>query len=111
MITDLYDVTGYVQSPAKTQDSYGQEISTWGSTSERTIACALQGRSGNYPVITGVQFVQKTFRMYCSSTVSFTLQDRLRVSTSYYYPTFVNDKIKRSDHLQIDLELGNESRS
>lgn len=104
MIEDYYDQSVLLQSPIYTPDSYGQNIASW--TTGVTVNCAIQARSGNYPVIDGVQQVLKSFRMYCSSTVSIKEQDRISQNGLYYYVTFINTNLKSSHHLQIDLEKG-----
>jgi head-tail adaptor len=110
MIVDYYDSIVYLQSPTYTQDSYGQNIATW--SSGVAISVCLQGRSGSYPVINGIEYVSKGYKIYCSSTVNITLQDRIfDGATNYYYPTFIKETLKGSHHKEIDLDLGRGDRN
>ncbi len=109
MITDYYDLSVLLQSPVYTQDGYGQNIAAW--STGVTILCTIQGRSGSHPVINGVQWVAETYRLYCSSTVAITLQDRVLHNSVYYYVTYINNNLRSNNHLQVDLELGRADRS
>jgi head-tail adaptor len=109
MITDYYDQNVLLQSPVYTQDSYGQNIAAW--STGVTVTCAIQGRSGSYPVINGVQWEGETYRLYCSSTVAITLRDRILQNGNYYYVTYINNNLRNSNHLQVDMELGRADRS
>lgn len=109
MISDYYDLTVLLQSPVYTQDSYGQNIAVW--STGVTVTCAIQGRSGSYPVINGVQWEAETYRLYCSSTVAITLRDRVLHNSVYYYVTYINNNLRSDHHLQVDLELGRADRS
>lgn len=109
MISDYFNQTVLLQSPIYTPDGYGQNIASW--SSGVTIIGSIQGRSGNHPVIDGVQYVQKSYRLYCSSTVTITLQDRILHNSNYYYISYINNDLMYNNHLQVDLDLGRESRN
>lgn len=109
MISDYYDLTVLLQSPIYTQDSYGQNISSW--SSGVNLNCTIQGRSGSYPVTSGIQYETKSYRLYCSVNSSIALQDRIYYNNQYYYVTYINELLRNDSHLQVDLELGRGDRN